>query len=267
VLRNTLLKTLRDARRALAWWSIGLVGLTALMVAVYPAVRDDPELDRLVERYPEALKAFVAFGGDVDYASAAGYLGSELFSFMVPLLLAIAAIGAGARAIAGEEEQGTLDLLLANPISRRRLVTEKLGAVAAEVALLALALWLALVAGTRAVDMDVSAWNLAAAAGSAGLLALGFGAIALLLGAATGRRGLATGVTAAGAVAAYVVSSLAAIVDFLEPVRVASPYYHYAASDPLRSGLALTHVGFLVLVAAGAALLAPAAFGRRDLRS
>ena len=51
---------------------------------------------------------------------------------MVPLLLLIAAIGAGARATAGEEERGTLDLLLANPISRRRLVLEKLAALAAE---------------------------------------------------------------------------------------------------------------------------------------
>ena len=40
---------------------------------------------------------------------------------MVPLLLLIAAIGAGAGAIAGEEERGTLDLLLSLPVSRRRL--------------------------------------------------------------------------------------------------------------------------------------------------
>ena len=72
-----------------------------------------PEQDG--QRLSEALKAFIAFGGDLDYVSGAGYLGSELFAFMVPLLLLIAAIGAGARAIAGEEERGTLDLLLANP--------------------------------------------------------------------------------------------------------------------------------------------------------
>ena len=110
LLRNTFLRTLRDSRRALFWWSLGLVGMAALMIAVYPAVRDSPDLNKMVRDYPEALKAFIAFGGDLDYASGAGYLGSELFSFMVPLLLLVAAIGAGARAIAGEEERGTLDL-------------------------------------------------------------------------------------------------------------------------------------------------------------
>lgn len=265
MLRDVFLKTLRDTRRSLLWWSLGLVGLTAMMVAVYPTVRDNPDLNDLVEDYPEALKAFIAFGGDLDYVSGAGYLGSELFSFMVPLLLLIAAIGAGARAIAGEEESGTLDLLLANPISRRRLVVEKLGALAAEIAALALVLWLSLVVGVEAVGMGVSAAHLAAATGSAALLAFAFGALALLLGAATGRRALAVGVSSAGAVAAYLVNSLAALVDFLEPARTASPFYHYVASDPLRQGLALDHAGFLVLVGALAAALAPLFLDRRDV--
>ena len=203
MLRNPFLKTLRDARRALVWWSLGLVGMAVLMTAVYPTIRDNPELDKLVDQYPEALKAFIGFGGGIDYATGAGYLGIELFSFMVPLLLLVAAIGAGARAIAGAEERGTLDLLLANPISRRRLVTEKLAALAAELLILALVLWLALLVGVAAFDLDVSAAHLAAATASATLLAVAFGAISLAAGAAAGRTAVAIGVSAAGAVAAY----------------------------------------------------------------
>ena len=265
MLSNVLLKTLLDARRALIWWALGLVGLTTLMVAVYPTVRDNPELNKMVQDYPEALKAFIAFGGNVDYVSGAGYLGSELFSFMVPLLLLIAAIGAGARAIAGEEELGTLDLLLANPISRRRLVVERLGALVIEVGVLALVLWISLLIGVETVDMQVSALHLAAATCSAALLAFAYGVVALLVGAMTGRRAVAIGVAAAGAVAAYLVNSLAALVDFLRPVKKASPFYHYVVSDPLRHGLGLDHVVFLVVLALVAAVLAAVAFDRRDL--
>jgi ABC-2 type transport system permease protein len=265
MLGSVLLKTLRDSRRALIWWSLGLVGLVSMMVAVYPAVRGNDSLDRLVQDYPGALKAFIAFGGTVDYTSAAGYLGSELFSFMVPLLLLLAAIGAGARAIAGEEEQGTLDLLLANPISRRRLVLEKLAALAAEVVVLAFALWSALAIGTAIAGMDIGRGKLAAATLDAALLALLFGVLAVLVGAATGRRGVAVAVPAAAAVAAYLVNALAAIVGALEPVQKASPFYHYVAGDPLRRGLALDHTALLALTAVGLALLAPVAFGRRDL--
>ncbi len=118
-------KTLRDVRRSFIWWSAGLVGLVGMIVAAWPTVRDNPALKRLHETFPKELQAFVSFGGEFDYSTPAGYLGSELFSFMVPLLLLVAAIGAGAGALAGEEERGTLDLLLANPISRVRLAARE----------------------------------------------------------------------------------------------------------------------------------------------
>lgn len=265
MLRNTFLKTLRDARRSIAWWSLGLVAMTALMVSVYPSVRGNPDLNRMVEDYPDAFKAFFGLGENVDYTSAVGYLNSELFSFMVPLLLLIAAIGAGARATAGEEERGTLDLLLANPISRRRLVRDKLAALAAELALLSLVLWLALVIGVETIGMNVSVAQLAAATFTAALLAFLYGAIALLFGAATGRRAVAAGIAAAGAVAAYLLSSLAELVGALKPLRVTSPFYHYAAGDALRAGLSAGHIAVLLLLAAAASVAAVIAFERRDL--
>jgi ABC-2 type transport system permease protein len=265
MLRNVYLKSLRDMRRSIVWWSFGLIAMTSLMIAVYPTVRDSPDLNKLVENYPEALKAFIAFGGDLDYTSGAGYLGSELFAFMVPLLLSIAAIGAGARATAGEEEAGTIDLLLSNPVSRRRLVFEKAAALATEIVLLALVLWVSLLVGVEMVGMDVSATNLGAATAAASLLAFSFGAIALLAGAVTGRRSAAIGIPAALGVAAYLVASLGSLVDFLEFASKASPYYHYVASDSLRQGLGLDHSAFLLGVGILATGLAVLAFERRDL--
>ena len=267
MLDSVATKTLGDLRRSLAWWSLGLCGVVALIVAVFPTVRDNPSLTRLVQDYPEAIKGFVAFGGQVDYTSGPGYLGSELFAIWVPLLLLIAAIGAGARAIAGEEEAGTLDLLLSNPISRQRLVLDKLAALVAEALLLASVLLCALLVGDAAAGMHVSAAHLAEAVVSALLLATGFGAIALLTGAATGRRAPSIGIPVALAVAAYVVNSLAPLVHALEPLQKASPFYHYSVSDPLRHGLELTHVGFLVAVFTAAAIAAPIVFERRDLTS
>lgn len=265
MLRNTFLKTLRDARRAIGWWSIGLAAMAALMIAVYPSVRDNPDLNKMVDDYPDAFKAFLGIGENVDYTSAVGYLNSELFSFMVPLLLLIAAIGAGARATAGEEESGTLDLLLANPLSRRRLLLEKVGALAVEIALLALVLFAALAIGAEVVGMDVAPADLAAACCAAALLAFAFGAVALFLGATLGRRGAAVGGAAALAVAAYLLNSLAALVDALEPLRGASPFYHYTANDALSAGLAFDHIGFLSLLASAAVVAALVAFERRDL--
>src|SRR6266511_1070057 len=100
------------------------------------SIKGNAALNRAVQDYPEALKAFV--GGELDLASGPGYLDGELFSLMIPLLLLLYTIAAGARAIAGEEEAGTLDLLLSHPISRTRLTLEEAGAMALQAGALAI---------------------------------------------------------------------------------------------------------------------------------
>lgn len=265
MLSNVFVKTLRDLRRGFAWWSLGLVGMVALMAGVYPSIRQAPALDRLVKAYPAALKAFVGFGGEIDYSSAAGFLGIELFSLVVPLLLLVAAIGSGARSIAGEEENGTLEILLAAPLSRRRLVLEKQLALTVELVALGGVLLLSLWVGARAAGMAIGVGRLAAGTSSAVLLALAYGSLAVLVSAATGKRALTTATVSAAAVAAYLVSSLAQIVGALGPVKVVSPFYHYSAGDPLRNGLTPAHALVLLGIALAAAVLAPVALARRDI--
>jgi ABC-2 type transport system permease protein len=265
VLGSVFAKSLRDLRRTFVWWTLGLVGYVALIVAVYPTIRDNPDLNELVDSYPEALKAFIAFGGQLDFTSAAGYVGSELFSFMIPALFLVASVGNGAGSIAGEEERGTLDLLLSAPLSRTRVAVEKLGAMCAEVAGLGLVLWLALWIGARAFGMDLSAGHLGAAVVVLVVLAAAYGSIAFMLAAATGRRTLAIGGAVALAVAAYLVNTLASLVDTLEPFQKISPFYHYAAADPLRHGLDPWHTLFLLAVGAAAAALGVVLFARRDV--
>jgi ABC-2 type transport system permease protein len=262
---DVLLRTLRSSVRAMLWWSAGIVALVSLQIAVYPSIRDNAGMKKLTEDYPEALKAFIAFGGGFDYTSPAGYLGSELFSFVLPLLLMIAAIGAGARGVAGEEEAGTLDLVLANPISRSRLVVDRFAALVAEVTVIAAVLWAALAVACALASMDIGVGRLAAAVVDAALLAILYGAIALLVGAATGRRAVAIAVAAAAGVAAYIVNALAALVEALEPAQKVSPFYHYAVGDPLRQGLPLTHSAVLLAAALVVAAAAPYALSRRDV--
>lgn len=262
---SVLRKTLGDLRRGFAWWALGLVAYVAMIAAVYPTVRDNDEMEQLIDQYPEALKAFFAFGGQLDFTSAAGYLGGELFSFMVPLLFLVAAVGNGASSLAGEEDRGTLDLLLAMPIPRWRVALEKLAAMVVEVAALGVVLWLALWIGAQVFSMQISGANLAAATAGSVLLAIAYGAIAFMLGAATGRKGLAVGVSIAAAVVAYLVNSLASLVEALGPLQKISPFYHYATGDALRRGVAPWHMLFLVAVAIAATAVGVLLFERRDV--
>ena len=122
-LRSVYIKTLYDRRHGLLWWSVGIGLLTITVLSVWPSVRD--EYTKLVQNYPEGLLAFFGIekGG---LGTAAGYLQAELFGLMLPLMLIAYAIAAGSAATAGEREAGTLEFLLAQPVSRRRVLLEKL---------------------------------------------------------------------------------------------------------------------------------------------
>lgn len=263
--RSVLTRTLQDSSRSIAGFGAYIVLMVAAMVSIYPSIGHNPSLEKLVKSYPSTLKAFLGFGGVVDYGSAIGYLGIELFSLVLPGLMIAAAVTAGARAIAGEEEQQTLDLLLANPISRPRLVLEKAGAVAALVALLAVVAFASLAVSVTAAGLDVGVGHLAAAVAATGLLGLLYGSIALAVGAASGRRGLALAVAGAAAGAAYIANALGSLVGALKPLREASPFYQYGAVDPLRRGLTFAHATPLGLGAVVLVAVAAVVFARRDL--
>jgi ABC-2 type transport system permease protein len=258
-------KTLRERLRAFRWWCLGTLGFVALYGSVYPSISGNQSLNKLIKNYPQALKGFVGFGGNLDIASGAGYLGSEVFSVWGPIVLLAVAISAGSSALAGEEERGTLDLLLSLPLSRSRCLLEKLAALVCEVFALAFVLWILLLVVSYSAGMGVSAGNLGAAVLALLLFALGFGALALAIGAATGRRALAIGLSATLAVASDVINALAPLASWLGSVKLASPFYYYTHGDPLRHGVDASDALILFAIAVVFAAAAPLLFRRRDL--
>lgn len=262
LLRSVYGKTIHDRRHGLLWWSVGMGLLTVATLSVWPSVRD--EYQKLVQNYPEALLAFfgVEKGG---LGTAAGYLQAELFSLMLPLMFIAYLIAGGSAATAGEREAGTLELLLAQPVSRRRVLLGKYFGLCTSLAAIGAAFLLVLVGATRLFDLGVPIANQVAATVSAYLLALLYGAVALLTGCLSGHRALAAGVASALAVAAYLLSSLAALVEALKRFRPLSPFWWYSGNDPLRHGLQPLHVGLLLVATVVCLAAAVLAFERRDL--
>jgi ABC-2 type transport system permease protein len=257
MLRNVFTKTLFDQRRSLLWWAVGLLAVIAAYVAPY---RQYLEQGMLNVNTDNAM--YEAIGYD---NSPAGHLQGTLYGLTGALLMIMAAAATGARAIAGDEEAGTLDLLLAHPVSRTRLVLERFAALATSVALLGLVVWAGAMLAADVADLGVGAGPITAATLGLALLALGFGMVALTAGALTGRRGLVLGVTAALAVAAYLAYTVGGQVQSLEAARKLSPFYYYLGGDPLRTGPDLGHL--VVLTAIPLALLALAlwSLNHRDI--
>ncbi|MBI2918312.1 MAG: ABC transporter permease subunit [Chloroflexi bacterium] len=266
MLRNVFLKTLRDQRRSLAWWSAGLVLFAAMMVAFYPSVSGNPAIQDYVDNFPKELMALMGIQELTDFTSPAGYLQGELFSIMVPIVFIVFAVGLGAGSIAGEENEGTMEMLLSEPVTRERLVLEKFASLVAATAGLGLVLWLALMAAAPLAGMEISPLRLLEAGISAALLGLAFGAVAFAAGSVTGRRGVSVGVAAGAAAVTYLLNALAGIVDYLGPAKWLSPFFYYNGDPAVLNGLNILHTGVLLGLVLLLGAVSYAGFQRRDLR-
>ncbi|MBB2910994.1 ABC-2 type transport system permease protein [Streptosporangium becharense] len=259
-------KSLRDYRRALIGWTVGIGAFFGLYLAFYPNVASNPGLydEVALAKFPGAMRELMG-GFEGGFTSGAGYLQTLVYQLFGPLLFITCAAVLGNRAIARPEESGTLELIVTLPIDRGRLVLERFAALALgllAVAAVSFALVLVMVA---AVGMDVPADRILAGHTGVFLLALLFGALTLTVGAATGRRGIAMAVAGAVAVAGYVIETMGESMDAVSWLRWISPFHYYLDGRPLYEGFPVPQ--YLVLAGATVALLliAVPAFNRRDV--
>jgi ABC-2 type transport system permease protein len=263
---DVLRRELADHWRALIAWSTGAVLLSVTYVFFYPSIRTSGAgIQQLLDSMPAALRnAFL--GSGVSYLSPSGYLGTELFGFLVPVLLLVMGVLAGGRALAAEERNSTIDLLLSTPIRRRRLVVEKAVGALLPLFMIAAAIWLAVAAIGPSQGLTVSLGGLAVALVAVALLAAGFGMLAFVVASATGSSGVGGGIAAALAVAMYVLNVVGSLVPGLTGfANAVSPFHWVGGPGVLTNGVAWS--GMLLLIACPIVLLGLAilVYERRDL--
>jgi ABC-2 type transport system permease protein len=261
-------RLVRDLRWSTLWWALGFVSLILFTVALYPSIKDQPSFDELLADLPDAFQSVIGYDTAVPLRSPAGYLQARLFSTLAPLLAVVFGIGAGARAIGGSEEAGTLELLLANPVTRSRVLLERylatFGLLAGLVAVFGLAL---LVLGPPFEALEgVPTSNVIAACAAVFALGLLHGSLAFTIGAVAGRRGIAVALATAVAVAGYLVETVLAAAGDLGAVRQLSPWHWYLDRNLLAEGAAPAAVMLPLAIAALLVGVAWVVFRRRDLR-
>lgn len=264
MLRTIFAKALYDQRRAAPWWALGIVAFVGFSVAFWPTVRDQGEtFNQAIRALPPAITAFI---GDIsEITSPMGYLQGRLFSLALPLLLIVYAIGRGSDLIAGEEERGHIDALLADEPRRVRVVLQKAAALATGTAALGIVAWASTAVGSVAFGMNADQSRIALGVLGATLLALAYGCIAFAWASATGRRGAATGIATALAVASWIVDGLARLTDALDVLLPFSPHHHYTLGAQLVSTTEPWRLLVLAAIAIAGVAVAAWGFQRRDV--
>ena len=239
---------LRQRRRSTLAYIV-FDGFAVLVVALYPTFRHDQALDELTQGN-EKLSAL--FGATGSLTSPEGWMNANLYANLVPLFALLMTIGFGAATVAGQDEEGSLGTWVSQPVTRGRVLAEKLVALGAPRP-----------PGPPRHPGRHSPRTTVPARPRA-------------VGAARHRRG--SGPTGprprpfrrrrdAGPAAAfaYVVSSLAPVVDWIHGLRWTSLFWWSVGSDQLSAGLHVTNLAVLLCGGAALVVAASAGFTRLDI--
>ena len=260
--RNVFTKWLWDSRRSLLGWTLAIVVAGCGYAAFWPTI-NDPQMQELLENYPAALMEAINY---TNISTAAGYLNATVYGLVVAVLLLVFAVSTGARIIAGDEEAGWLDLVLAHPVSRGGVALQRFAAFAVSVLVIVSVFWVAMVAISSPAQLtSVSPAMLAGIHLHLAAFALLFGSVTFCVGAATGRRALALGVGAGIGLLGYAMNGVIPQVEGLEWVRDYSPFAWLNGSEPLANGVHLGYLGLMLGLSLLLVAIGTLAFQRRDV--
>jgi ABC-2 type transport system permease protein len=223
----------------------------------------DDALAGMLEEFPEVLLAL--FGGG-DMSTPEGWYQLETFGMMAPISVMVATVAIGAGALAGEEGRRTMGLLLANPVSRTTVVLQKTVAMVIYGIVVGAAIFAGVAIGSLLGQLGMSTGNIAATSLLVTLVGIAFGALALALGAATGKMKVAAYGTVGIALILFVLNAFLPHNDTLAGYAKWSPFYYYLSSDPLINGMNWGHGAVLAGLAVALIAIAALLFNRRDLR-
>lgn len=259
-----LLGPLRQLRRATIGWGLGLASLIVVTVAFWPLFRDSSGITEAIDQLPSGI---VDAFGLADFGTPAGFLRGNLYEFIVPLLLAIAAVATANSLTASEEDSGRMEVYLAQPVTRRSLFIGRSIAATVWLVVMTVLILLSQLISDVIFDLQIDTGLVLSTVVLCGLLALLFGALALAIAGWLPRPSLVLSVGIAASVGLYLVSALFPLSDTLKPLSDLSPWKWALGGDPLVNQAEPWRYVALIVPAVILAVIGVIGFVRRDVRA
>jgi ABC-2 type transport system permease protein len=252
--------TWREQRIKLVLVCLGLAAWGFIMPMIYASFGAE-----FKQAFESGLMPRQFGGGDVFTLTGAIAVG---FIHPIALVLnSVFAAGLAASALAGERERGTLEVLLARPLSRRRVYVTLLLAVLTFIAVAVAAFLAGAAAGAVAFgvvgELDLSRVPELWLTGT--LLYAAFATIGLAASATFDRLAPAFGITLAVLLVSYFLEVLGSLWPDAEPLQPYSLFHHVEAKQVLTTGLDASDLALFGVIAVAAVAYALLVFPRRDI--
>ena len=265
-MRALLWQQWHDRRTALLGWLSGWSVLVGMYVATWPTVRSHAkQYDEILAGLPKAMQAAIGAEGGGAFSTPGGYLTAELLGVTGPIVAVTMGVLLGVTCLAHDEEDGTLELVLAQPVSRTRLLLSRalagVGEIVVVLAGTSLLLWLL----GLTVDLGLGFAASLRALLMLALLACEGLALSVLVGALLGRAARTRALAGGVGLLAFLLAALGPSIDGLHGAVRVSPFHTLVASDPFRHVPGAGSVAVLLLPTVAMVVTAVWAFRRRDL--
>ena len=240
---SIFLKTLRDYRIAVIGWGIGMgLVIVSPMASVATLISTPQQREALA-----ALAAQFAWNADpVAADTVGGYATFKIGIFI--FLMCVWPLLAASRMLRGEEDRGSLDVLLSMPRSRSRVALEKVAAMWTALLLIGVIAGVIANLGGLAFKAEFAFGGGLLFGLDLTLICMVIGGLALLISQFTHERGPAAGATGGLLVLLIVLDMVHRVVPNTEWLSRLSPIYYYNLSKPLIPSYGTSIGGMLVLV-------------------
>ena len=152
---NLIRKTISDRWRGTAIYAGALVAYVLMLTAMFPSFQNLTGVKEVLEQYPEGMARF--FGVEsIDFSSFNNFMTMEFLGLMFVIIAGAFIFSFARYAVAGELRDGTLELLLAQPVERWRILTSKAAVLLAGIVGLVLITVLSVLGLGSAFGIDVS---------------------------------------------------------------------------------------------------------------
>lgn len=259
-------RIIKDRRTIFIVYILANIGLLWMYIALFPAFKDQSKaMADMLKAYPESF--LKAFNFDIkSFNTIEGFLSTEQFSFMWPLLVILMTVGFAGTAFAGEIEKGTIEILLSQPITRLKLFMSRYLAGFFSLIIFVLFSVFAAVPIISAYNIDFKMENFLTMAILAFIFGLAIYSIGMFLSAVFSDKGKVYFITGGLLVLMYVLNIVSALKDNLSDLKYASFFYYFNPSKALINN-EIDHWAYLIFlgVALVLTIFGAAWFQKRDI--
>lgn len=259
MLANVFTKSVRDH------WIGSTIAFVSLILMLLFAISVYRNFDvNIYQEMPDVMKTIMGIPPLADAASLAisVYLAGVGSWALTGMMIAF-----GSGSIASEESNGTIGLLLGNPKSRNNVLVSKTLAITLLMTASVVGLWGASYGMTAMLDVNIEGMHVEALCIHLLAIVLFHGFLALAIGAWTGNRAMAAGITTGVMIVSIFATGLIPLIEGWEDLARIFPWYYLNSSEPLLNGIDWNHIGILMGFTILFFVISVIGINRRDLKS